>query len=48
MRAAYRPTDKEPEDFRARRASDMVGYQEITCHIVFDVKWTLPTRPVSW
>lgn len=37
VRVAYKPTDNRPEDVRAGKASDMVGYQEITCHMVFDV-----------
>ena len=27
-----------PEDIRANRKSCLVGYKEITCHFVFDIK----------
>jgi len=30
--------DVTPEDVRSGKAKDMIGYQEIGCHIVFDIK----------
>ena len=30
--------DVTPDDVRQGKAKDMIGYQEITCHMVFDVK----------
>jgi hypothetical protein len=30
--------DLTPEEVRAGKAKDMIGFQEIGCHIVFDIK----------
>jgi hypothetical protein len=30
--------DLTPEEVRAGKARDMIGFQEIGCHIVFDIK----------
>jgi hypothetical protein len=36
---AYRVHDEHtPEEIRAGKALKMTGYQEITCHLAFDVK----------
>jgi hypothetical protein len=29
------------EAVRSSKAKDMIGFQEIGCYIVFDIKWTL-------
>jgi hypothetical protein len=36
---AYKPKEGvTPEDVRSGKVHDMIGYQEIKCHIIFDVK----------
>ena len=30
--------DITPDDVRQGKAKDMIGFQEITCHMVFDIK----------
>jgi hypothetical protein len=30
--------DLTPEEVRAGKARDMIGFQEIGCHIIFDIK----------
>ncbi|KAL7474914.1 hypothetical protein ACHAW6_000857, partial [Cyclotella cf. meneghiniana] len=39
VRVAYMPNEKyTPEEVRTGKASEMTGYQEIMCHLVFNVK----------
>ena len=39
VKVAWRSNDKyTPDDVRHGRALDMIGFQEIKCHIIFDVK----------
>ena len=39
VRVAYKPNDAHtPEEVRKGLAPEMIGYQEISCHLVFDVK----------
>ena len=39
VRVAYKPHEEHtPEEVRQGKAPEMTGYQEITCHLVFDVK----------
>ena len=39
VRVAYEPNEKyTPEDVRSGKAPEMTGFQEITCHLIFDVK----------
>ena len=38
VRVAYKPHQSLPEEIRNGQVPDMIGYQEIKCHIVFDVK----------
>jgi hypothetical protein len=39
VKVAWRSNDKySPSDVRQGKASDMIGFQEIKCHVIFDVK----------
>lgn len=39
VRVAYKPhEDHTPDEVRRGKAPEMTGYQEITCHLIFDVK----------
>jgi hypothetical protein len=39
VRVAYQVKEGvTPDDVRSGRVSDMIGFQEITCHLIFDVK----------
>ena len=39
VRVAWKPKDGvTPEQARAGKVHDMIGFQEIKCHVIFDVK----------
>ena len=38
VKNSYEENEATPEEIRSSEASGFVGFQEITCHLIFDVK----------
>ena len=38
VKVAYEENEATPEEIRSGEVSGFVGFQEITCHLIFDVK----------